>query len=185
MNSQKCRICGKNRLGNQLEQESYWKSVQKVYEDLGFKTSDDLKKQLKEKVSGLCDLCGEKTLLELAFGTLVIQEVEDKKTQDRFFIAADLLKSISAEIMWMDVKDLILKEITESKLGGKNVWRLFMEVVNMNSGQTRHVEAPERNFIQELSKRRYSIREIAFIFKRSTETIHKIVSDIPPSSRVR
>ena len=122
-------------------------------------------------------------MLELAFGTLVIQEVEDKKTQDRFFIAADLLKSISAEARWIEVKELILKEIEGGKIGLKTGWHMFMAVCNMG-GQTQHVEAPERMLIQELSKRRMSIRDLAFIFSRSTDTIHKIVSNIPLSSRV-
>lgn len=185
MSNQKCRICGKNRICNQLDREDYWKNITKVYEKLAIKTEDYFTGYLKEKVADLCDLCGEKLILRIAFSMLVYQEVHDEKMHQSFFDAADLLKSISAEGIWMDIKDLILKEIMDSKLYGKNVWRVFMEMVNMPSGQTQHVEVGERNFIQGLSRSRYSVREIAFIVKRSTQTVHKIVSEIPPSSRVR
>jgi len=148
--------------------------VLKLYKDLGFKTETDSEEKLKEKVEGLCDLCGERTILEFAFKAIVTAEVEDKEIQDRIFLAVNLLKSISAEGMWIEVKELILKEITDSKLRGKNVWMLFLKVANMN-GQSRHVEDAERNFILILREHGYSIGALAFIFDRYKETISRIV----------
>ena len=78
----------------------------------------------------------------------------------------------------------MLKEIESGKIGIRPGWRIFMQIINLR-GQSHHVESPERELIQKLSKRSLSIRELAFIFSRSIETIHKIVSEIKPSERLR
>jgi hypothetical protein len=181
--NRKCNSCKKNQMRNNLESKDYWKNTLKLFDKLAIKEDnpDKLTVFLKNKVSDLCDVCGEKQILQTAYSFLVYQEVNNEKMHQKFFDIADLLMANSSELIWIKIKNLLINTIQEKKMHSIHTWKLFQTVVNMN-GQSQHVLEHERKMIELFSKR-MSIRELAYIFDRSTQTIHKIVSEIKPLSR--
>lgn len=170
-----CKGCKAETSPGLFENPENLRINKEVLGELGFTADPTFIEFIKERTVGLCALCGEIEIVKLALMAVMVDETEGE-TRECMLKLLNALTCLAEESVWIECKRAVIDEIASSRLGCRASWRLFMRLCNMR-GQPQHVSSAEAGLMRDLRKRGYSLGDLAFIFDRSKETIHRHIGE--------
>ena len=133
----------------------------------------DTAKSITEKYlaskRSLCPVC-----TRMAYYSLASIELKDTLAQEPYGKIIVLLMGAVSHQTYMELKAVFLDEsenLKHHRLVTESVWRLFFKILYRGK-QPQHVGKFERDAIRSFRKDGHSMDDLAYIFDRSSQTIH-------------